>query len=85
MPELKAPRSGSRVVMVLNGGICCSRAWSTKCACLLSIAMPSGEKLLHAGSLDYFPYGCEVKATSSGNFDWECNNIFFLSALYIIK
>ena len=51
--------------MVLNGGIWCCRAWSTKCACLLCIATPSGEQLLHelstdAGSLDHVPLGrCE--------------------------
>ena len=64
MPELEAPGSGSLVVLVvLDGGFWCSGAWSTKCTCLLCIATPSGEQLLHelstdAGSLDHVSLGC---------------------------
>ena len=65
MLELEASGSGRRGAGGAGGGIKYSCAQSTKCTCLMCIATPSGEQLLHelstdAGSLDHVSLGhCE--------------------------
>ena len=59
MPELEAPGSGRSGAGGAGGAV----ARGAECTCLLCIATPSGEQLLHelstdAGSLDHVSLGC---------------------------